>query len=145
MGTLERPVRHGMLTKRSISKSKTTFNAKFQERWFVLTDKTLSYHTPNGQTVSGVISNLKCHYLIYFVNKSVMIFLVDVMNIDTMYYQQYYKIAKGIGPHKRLFSNIATLILDITVNNLSPGYFTAPLRGGGIAPPCPLKYFCPPP
>lgn len=89
MGTLERPVRHGMLTKRSISKSKTTFNAKFQERWFVLTDKTLSYHTPNGQTVSGVISNLKCHYLIYFVNKSVMIFLVDVMNIDTMYYQQY--------------------------------------------------------
>lgn len=55
MGTLERPVRHGMLTKRSISKSKTTFNAKFQERWFVLTDKTLSYHTPNGQTEKGRI------------------------------------------------------------------------------------------
>ncbi|KAL5262989.1 hypothetical protein ACHWQZ_G008413 [Mnemiopsis leidyi] len=55
-GTVERPVRHGMLTKRSISKSKTTFNAKFQDRWFVLTDKTLTYHTPNGHTEKGRIS-----------------------------------------------------------------------------------------
>ncbi|XP_063684517.1 ras GTPase-activating protein 2-like [Bolinopsis microptera] len=54
--TVDRPVRHGMLTKRSISKSKTTFNAKFQERWFVLTDKTLTYHTPNGHSEKGRIS-----------------------------------------------------------------------------------------
>lgn len=56
MGTLVRPVRHGMLTKRSISKSKTTFNARFQERWFVLTDHHLTYSTPNGSTEKGRIS-----------------------------------------------------------------------------------------
>lgn len=56
--TLERPVRHGILTKRSISKSRTTLHAKFQERWFVLTGDTLTYHTPNGQTVSSPHCNL---------------------------------------------------------------------------------------
>lgn len=53
--TLERPLRHGILTKRSISKSRTTLHAKFQERWFVLTGDTLTYHTPNGQTFRGKI------------------------------------------------------------------------------------------
>ena len=53
-------MRHGMLTKRSISKSKTTFNARFQERWFILTDRTLSYHTPNGSTVRQSDDFLPC-------------------------------------------------------------------------------------
>ena len=65
-GTVERPVRHGMLTKRSISKSKTTFNAKFQDRWFVLTDKTLTYHTPNGHTVSRTCVAFQLPFMFLF-------------------------------------------------------------------------------
>ena len=51
----ERPIRHGMLTKRSISKKKTTLMARFQQRWFKLTESSLSYYSSGGDKLNGSI------------------------------------------------------------------------------------------
>lgn len=66
ISTLELPLKHGMLTKRSINKSKTTFKAKFQSRWFRMTTTDLNYSTPNGKKLKGSItltSILGCEHL----------------------------------------------------------------------------------
>jgi len=52
---IERPIRHGMLTKRSISKKKTTLMARFQQRWFKLTETSLSYYSSGGDKLNGTI------------------------------------------------------------------------------------------